>query len=82
MPVSSTKALHGHGLGAAGGIELAAALIAFGRDILPATLNLDDPDDGDSLDLIREARKAHVEVVLSNSFGFGGHNACVAVTRH
>ncbi len=81
VPVSSTKALHGHGLGAAGGIELAAALIAFGRDILPGTLNLDDPEDGDTLDLIREARRAHVDVVLSNSFGFGGHNACVAVTR-
>jgi 3-oxoacyl-[acyl-carrier-protein] synthase II len=80
--VSSTKALHGHGLGAAGGIELAALLMVFGRDLLPANINLDEPEDIVSLDLIHAPRPARVDAALSNSFGFGGHNACLVVTRH
>jgi 3-oxoacyl-[acyl-carrier-protein] synthase II len=81
-PVSSTKGLHGHGLGAAGGIELVALLIAFGRDLLPANINLDDPDGADALDLITSNRRARPHAALSNSFGFGGHNACIVVARH
>ncbi len=81
-PVSSTKSSHGHGLGAAGGIELTAALIAFGRDLLPATLNVDDRDDDGVLDIIDTPRAVRVETVLSNSFGFGGHNTCLVIARH
>lgn len=80
--VSSTKGMHGHGLGAAGGIELAALLMVFGRDLLPANINLDDPEDAVALDLIDAPRPARVDAALSNSFGFGGHNACIVVTRH
>ncbi|MEQ8833588.1 MAG: beta-ketoacyl-[acyl-carrier-protein] synthase family protein [Miltoncostaeaceae bacterium] len=82
VPVSSTKSAHGHGLGAAGGIELAALLMAFSRDLLPGNLNLEHPEDAVALDLIEGARPAHVDAVLSNSFGFGGHNSCIVVTRH
>lgn len=81
VPVSSTKSSHGHGLGAAGGIELVASLIAFGRDILPPTLNVEDRDDDGVLDIIDAVRPAHVDALLSNSFGFGGHNACLIATR-
>lgn len=80
--VSSTKSSHGHGLGAAGGIELAASLMVFARDLLPATLNLDDRDDDGVLDIVDAPRAARVDAVLSNSFGFGGHNACVVIARH
>lgn len=80
--ISSTKGMHGHGLGAAGGIELAALLMVFGRDLLPANTNLDDPEDAVALDLVDAPRPARVGAALSNSFGFGGHNACIVVTRH
>ena len=81
-PVSSTKGYHGHGLGAAGGLELVALLMVFARDMLPANLNLEDPEDAGGLDLIAAARRARVDAAISNSFGFGGHNACVVVARH
>jgi 3-oxoacyl-[acyl-carrier-protein] synthase II len=81
-PVSSTKGLHGHGLGAAGGIELAALLMVFSRDLLPGNINLDDPEDAVALDLIDAPRAVRVDAALSNSFGFGGHNSCIVVTRH
>jgi 3-oxoacyl-[acyl-carrier-protein] synthase II len=80
--VSSTKSAHGHPLGGAGGMEAVATLIAFGRDVLPATLNLEDPDPEPILDHVRTARRAQVGAAISNSFGFGGHNACLAFVRH
>jgi 3-oxoacyl-[acyl-carrier-protein] synthase II len=80
-PVSSTKSLHGHALGAAGGIEAIAALMALVRGVLPAGANIDDPEDDPPADLVREPREAQVDAVLSNSFGFGGHNAAVVFTR-
>jgi 3-oxoacyl-[acyl-carrier-protein] synthase II len=80
--VSSTKSAHGHGLGAAGGLEAVATLMAFARDILPATLNLDDPDPEAPFDHVREPRRARVDAAISNSFGFGGHNACLVFARH
>ena len=79
--VSSTKSLHGHALGAAGGIEAVAALMAFGRGVLPAGANIEDPESDPPADLVREPRTVHVDAVLSNSFGFGGHNAAVVFTR-
>ena len=80
-PVSSTKSLHGHALGAAGGIEAIAALMALVRGVLPAGANIDDPETDPPADLVREPRAAQVDAVLSNSFGFGGHNAAVVFTR-
>jgi 3-oxoacyl-[acyl-carrier-protein] synthase II len=82
-PVSSTKGLHGHCLGAAGGIEAIAALMAIVQDRLPPGINLDDPDDDLDLDhVVGTARPARVDAVLSNSFGFGGHNAALVFRRH
>jgi 3-oxoacyl-[acyl-carrier-protein] synthase II len=80
--VSSTKSAHGHALGGAGGVEAVATLMAFARDTLPATLNLDDPDPEAPFDHVLEPRAARVSAALSNSFGFGGHNACLVFTRH
>jgi 3-oxoacyl-[acyl-carrier-protein] synthase II len=80
-PISSTKSLHGHALGAAGGIEAVAALMAFGRDVLPAGANINDPETDPPADLIRTPRAARIDALLSNSFGFGGHNAALVFTR-
>jgi 3-oxoacyl-[acyl-carrier-protein] synthase II len=80
--VSSTKGLHGHALGAAGGLELVALLGVFVRDFLPANVNLDDRDDDGALDLITSGRPTAVGAAMSNSFGFGGHNACLVLRRH
>jgi 3-oxoacyl-[acyl-carrier-protein] synthase II len=80
--VSSTKSAHGHALGGAGGVEAVATLMAFARNTLPATLNLDEPDPEAPFDHVLTPREAHVDVAVSNSFGFGGHNACLVLTRH
>ncbi len=80
--VSSTKSAHGHALGGAGGIEAVATLMAFARDTLPATLNLEDPEPEAPFDHVLEPRSAHIDAAISNSFGFGGHNACVVFIRH
>ncbi|WP_321473609.1 beta-ketoacyl-[acyl-carrier-protein] synthase family protein [uncultured Paludibaculum sp.] len=81
-PVSSTKSMHGHTLGAAGALEAAAVLMAFERDLLPPTANFTQPDPACDLDVIpNEARAGQVEAALSNSFAFGGLNAVLAF-RH
>src|SRR6266851_3704847 len=80
LAVSSTKSVHGHLLGAAGAIEAAACILALDRGLLPPTINLDDPDPECDLDYVpNKARKANVKVALSNSFGFGGHNASLVI---
>jgi 3-oxoacyl-[acyl-carrier-protein] synthase II len=80
LAVSSTKSVHGHLLGAAGAIEAAACILALDRGLLPPTINLDDPDPECDLDYVpNKARKADIKVALSNSFGFGGHNASLVI---
>lgn len=81
-PISSTKGATGHCLGAAGAIEASFTVLALERGILPPTINQEVADPECDLDVIpNEARAEQVEVALSNSFGFGGHNACVVFRR-
>lgn len=83
IPVSSTKSMTGHLLGAAGGIEAVFSVLALHRGVLPPTINLEQPDPACDLDYIpNKAREAKVQVALSNSFGFGGVNACVLFKRY
>jgi 3-oxoacyl-[acyl-carrier-protein] synthase II len=79
VPVSSTKSMHGHLMGAAGAVEAVVTVLAMQHGILPPTINLDTPDPECDLDYVpNRPRPARVRVALSNSFGFGGHNACLA----
>jgi len=82
IPVSSTKSMTGHLLGAAGGVEAVISILALDRGILPPTINLDNPDPECDLDYIpNTARHVRVNVAMSNSFGFGGTNACMIFKR-
>jgi nodulation protein E len=79
LPVSSTKSMHGHTLGAAGAIEAVATVMALNNGILPPTVNFTEPDPACELDIIpNQARAKSVEVALSQSFAFGGLNAVLA----
>jgi 3-oxoacyl-[acyl-carrier-protein] synthase II len=83
LAVSSTKSMTGHLLGATGGIEAIATAFALRDQILPPTINLENPDPECDLDYVpNQARKAKVDVALSNTFGFGGHNATIVLKRH
>jgi 3-oxoacyl-[acyl-carrier-protein] synthase II len=82
IPVSSTKSMTGHLLGAAGGIEAVFSILALHHGVLPPTINLDHPDPACDLDYVpNTARLVKTQVVLSNSFGFGGVNACLLFRR-
>jgi 3-oxoacyl-[acyl-carrier-protein] synthase II len=77
-PVSSTKGATGHCLGAAGAVEAVFTILAVNKNTLPPTINYDTPDPACDLDYVpNESREANVQVAVSNSFGFGGHNACI-----
>ena len=81
-PVSSTKGATGHTLGAAGAVEAIFTIFAVQRGVLPPTINYEEPDPECDLDYIpNEARPQQIEIGASNSFGFGGHNACVVFRR-
>ncbi|MDE2572489.1 MAG: beta-ketoacyl-ACP synthase II [bacterium] len=83
VAVSSTKGAHGHALGAAGALEAVATVMAVATGIMPPTINLEHPDPECDLDFVPNvARKAQVDVALSNSFGFGGHNAVLAFGKY
>ncbi len=80
IPISSTKSMTGHMLGAAGGIEVIFTLLALRDGVLPPTINYETPDPECDLDYVpNQARRAKVRYAMSNSFGFGGHNACLVL---
>jgi 3-oxoacyl-[acyl-carrier-protein] synthase II len=82
IPVSSTKSMIGHLLGAAGGVEAVISILALEQGVLPPTINLENPDPECDLDYVpHTARNVRVDVVMSNSFGFGGTNACLVFRR-
>jgi 3-oxoacyl-[acyl-carrier-protein] synthase II len=83
LAVSSTKSMHGHALGAAGAIEGVATVLAVHNDIIPPTINYQFPDPECTLDYVPNvARRARVDVALSNSFGFGGHNSVLVFGKY
>jgi 3-oxoacyl-[acyl-carrier-protein] synthase II len=82
LMVSSTKSSTGHLLGARGGVELIASALAVDKEIIPATMNLVNPDPQCDLDYVPlRPREKKIRIALSNSFGFGGHNACLLIKR-
>jgi 3-oxoacyl-[acyl-carrier-protein] synthase II len=81
-PVSSSKSMIGHTLGAAGAIEAAITVLALQRGVLPPTINLETPDPACDLDYVPgSARDAKIEAAISNSFGFGGHNCVLCFAK-
>jgi len=82
LMVSSTKSMTGHLLGAAGGVEAIFSILGMRDSVVPPTINLDNPGEGCDLDFVpHTAREAKLDVVLSNSFGFGGTNGTLVFRR-
>ena len=80
--VSSTKSMTGHLLGAAGGVEAVACALAIKEEVIPPTINYQYPDPECDLDYVpNTARKQKLNIVMSNSLGFGGHNAVLVIKR-
>ncbi|MCD7901152.1 MAG: beta-ketoacyl-ACP synthase II [Bacteroides sp.] len=87
LNISSSKSMTGHLLGAAGAVEAIASILAVKNDIVPPTINHEEGDDDQNIDYnlnftFNKAQKREVRVALSNTFGFGGHNACVIVKKY
>jgi 3-oxoacyl-[acyl-carrier-protein] synthase II len=82
VPISSTKSMIGHLIGAAGAVEAIATILTMNRGRIHPTINLEHPDPDCDLDYVpNNARRAQVDVALSNSFGFGGQNACIVFKK-
>jgi len=82
VPVSSTKSMMGHLLGAAGAVEAAITALVIDEQTIPPTINYQTPDPACDLDYVpNDARSVTVDSALSNSFGFGGTNACLVLKR-
>jgi 3-oxoacyl-[acyl-carrier-protein] synthase II len=82
LAVSSTKSHLGHLLGASGGVEFVISVMALQQQVAPPTINLDNPDPECDLNYVpHEARRMPIRTVLKNSFGFGGHNACLVIGK-
>ena len=87
LNISSTKSMTGHLLGAAGAMEAFFSLMAVKEDIVPPTINHEEGDEDPNIDYklnftFNKAQKRTVRAALSNTFGFGGHNACVIVKKY
>jgi 3-oxoacyl-[acyl-carrier-protein] synthase II len=83
IPISAIKSMTGHALGAAGGIEAVALIKTIQEGVIPPTINLEHPDPECDLDYVpNKARVAQVRTGLSNSFGFGGHNAVIVLRKY
>jgi 3-oxoacyl-[acyl-carrier-protein] synthase II len=83
LAISSTKSMHGHLLGAAGGLEAGISVLAIKHQTIPPTINLDHPDDGCDLDYVPHVKRAaSITYALSNSFGFGGTNAALLFRKY
>ena len=82
ISISSTKSQLGHSLGASGGIEMVLSVLALRDNLIPPTINLENPDPACDLDYTPNvARERKIDKVMSNSFGFGGHNATIILSR-
>jgi 3-oxoacyl-[acyl-carrier-protein] synthase II len=82
IPISSNKSMIGHTLSAAGAIEAAFSFLTMREGVIPPTINYDNPDPAIDLDVVPNVKRpADVRTVLSNSFGFGGQNACLVMAR-
>jgi 3-oxoacyl-[acyl-carrier-protein] synthase II len=83
LAISSTKSMHGHLLGAAGGLEAGISVLAIKHQLIPPTINLDHPDEGCDLDYVPHVKRAaSITYALSNSFGFGGTNAALLFKKY
>jgi 3-oxoacyl-[acyl-carrier-protein] synthase II len=87
LNISSTKSMTGHLLGAAGAVEAMATVLAVKNDIIPPTINHEEGDEDEQIDYnlnftFNTAQKREVRAALSNTFGFGGHNACVVFKKY
>ena len=82
LMMSSTKSMHGHCLGASGGVESVACINAIRQGVVPPTINCDSPDDGFDIDFVpHTAKDADIECAMNNTFGFGGHNVTLIFKR-
>jgi 3-oxoacyl-[acyl-carrier-protein] synthase II len=83
IPISSTKSMMGHLMGAAGAVELIVCLLAINNGVIPPTINLENTDPECDLDYVaNRARKKEVNTAISNSFGFGGNNSSIVVRKY